>query len=251
MADYMPRADADLRAWSRNFARRLAENAATLPVTPQQVDDVVRKQAAYDAALTALQNPALRSPLAFARKDETRREMERFLRAIARQVRSHGEVSNDMLQALGLRLRRSRRQYVPPPTHAPFVYVRRIEGRRVTLALRDATSEGRGKPKDVARAQVLLFEVEPPEGMLCGPTGWVGLQPMQIVLTGQTTVTMDLSDSLPPGVTVWIAAAWSNRRGELGPLSRAARVVTSFRPADAADSMAIPAGPAMPRRAAA
>ena len=123
-------------------------------------------------------------------------------------------VTSDMKIALGVTVRKTRPTRIDAPTVAPFLRVSKIEGRTVTVELRQSTAR-RGKPAKVAGANVFTHT---------GPTEPTSMEQWQFAQSvTRTTVELPCSPSAT-GDTLWVTAFWTNAKGQAGPAGRAAGV---------------------------
>lgn len=234
MPDFLPRADAAMLDFARNFTRIVEESHAVLNLPPEVVNPLGEANARFAEAMRRLASPATTTPLAFADKNDARAELENLVRAITRQLRGTPTVDGAMLQSLGLRPRAVRRRAVPVPDQAPDVRVLLAHGRRVTLRLSPANSRRKGKPADAEKAGIFLFDFEPGDGFRLprlGSTAHSAIMSHMVmppIFTGRPTVTIELPTSLSPGAMLYVVACWMNYRCQSGPMSRVSRVIVNF-----------------------
>jgi len=211
MIDFIPRRDTDVLAFTTVFAVNLSADPQSFGVSIDDAQRYVQMQQSFVQAMRDVEGAGTRSPVAVSQKNEARRELVSFTRALARQIHGQIIVSNGQLQSLGLRVFKDHRTRTPPPATSPWVSVVQVEGNRVLLQLRSSPSPGsRVKPENVAGALIYWTSDDPTRD----PAAWKVLSP-----TSATRRWVVLPPELGEGRRVWFTAEWFNRRNQSGPRS--------------------------------
>jgi len=207
--NFLPATDTGLEQFTGNFGRIISANAALFGLTDAQVEGYETLQQTFGVRLTAAVDPATRGKRSVFLKDETRKELVSLTRKYAKQINNLVSVTNDQRQELGITIASGSRTPVPVPGVRPFIEVIKVEGRTVTIDLRQSKTK-RGKPTKVAGATVFTYT---------GAIAPLTSDPWKFVTnTTKTLVEIPFGPS-SMGETVWIAAFWSNSRDESGPAS--------------------------------
>lgn len=211
MPDYIPRRDADCVNFISNVARQLALDPSRFGVELALVARLEALSDAFAASYQLSQQADTRTPSILLRKESDRAAAVELTRQLGRQVANRPETRDEDRQLLGLKVRRKARRTIPPPDHAPKLWVRKIEGRRITIQLADAESPTRlAKPRDVAMAGVWLFTGEGTSPT--SPQEWGHPR-----MTSRTLMTLEVHEDVKPGTQVWLSAHWQDATGRRSP----------------------------------
>lgn len=208
MADFLPRRDAALVDWTRNFSQMIQHDPTQYGLTAVQAADYAALQQDYAQAYRQANEPMTRGLRTVLVKDETRRAVVEQTRVLARRVRAQPGVTGVELYKLGLvgpgagdegdsvQQAQGPRLKVVAPGRCVKVSVRRYEG-------------GRKRPADAVGAAVYWFVGERTPGEL---SEWH--------LAGNTT-RPEMSFVLPvgaaePGAKLWVVGAWLDRKLQPG-----------------------------------
>ncbi|MGH7215343.1 MAG: hypothetical protein ACREIT_11325 [Tepidisphaeraceae bacterium] len=212
--DYLPDKDAALLAWAQNFSRLINQTPAAFGITQEIAAEYGARLSDFANRLQAATDPATRGRRTVFLKDEARKILVALTRKVARQIGNTMSVTNDQRQELGITVPSQQRKSVPVPGTSPFIQVKSVDGRTVTIELRQSRSK-RGRPGKVAGATVFTHAGESaPEA---------GDEWKFATNTTKTTVQIPFGPSAT-GDTVWITAFWSNARDESGPAAKAVSV---------------------------
>lgn len=215
MPDFIPRKDGLAVAWAANFAQRVASDAAGLGIQPDVAANLVTLQAAFAEALGVAQAPGTRTHPAIAGKDAARRAFEVVARNVASIIRGAAGRDRTTLIELGLLQgpgRDAPRRRVGKPNSAPAVSVRRVDGSRVCILLRNTDTPDRiGMNRDIVGAHLFTFVGAAPPATLREWRHHGG--------RSRAIATIDFGPLHDPGTQVWICAQWVSRRAEAGPQS--------------------------------
>jgi hypothetical protein len=214
MPDFLPRREADLLQWSRNFDQKINAAPGDYALTAGQAADYRTLHDAFAEAFKLSQQASTRTPLALMAKDEAKAALLGFARVLAGVVRAAPGVDDLRRLQLGLTVRtEGRRARIGRPTEAPHVFVYAVpECCAVRVRVFDPGSAHRtAKPAGIAGATILTFVGEEPPLVLSEWT--LGVQ------TTRTTAEVRFPRVLPPGARVWVIAQWFNPTGQRGPAS--------------------------------
>lgn len=141
MPDFLPRRDADLLAWLRIFSARIAEAYAELGLTLDDAERLAADTEAFAVAFARSKGPSTESRVATAVKNDSRKRVKSFARAVARVVRAQFGIPPERLVCLGIRPAKKTRTPVARPTAAPRVQLIQKDG-GIILELRDPDAPG-------------------------------------------------------------------------------------------------------------
>lgn len=208
---YIPRPDAGVRDWSRNFAALIAAAPHRYGVTPAAAAEIQALADDFAAKLTAALEPSTRTTVAVAVKNTSRASMLRVLRGYAQSVRVNRRVADADKVALGLAPMRSPRSPIPTPTTAPRLQIVVPPSGVHTLRFADETMPTRRcKPRGVIGLQLFVSTSATPPA---GPESAT----FRRILSRQNLLLYHPSDTR--GHTAYYYARWQTRRGQVGPWS--------------------------------
>lgn len=199
--------EAGIVSGSANFAALIGADAESYGLTENQSSQYVLLDAALQEAYLASVTPETRTPVAVARKDICRRDVQIRAALLAKIIYATATVSDAQLTALGLRPRAvpSARPAAMTP---PVVTVRSVIGRVVTVRIDAAAADGARRPIGSAGAHVYSF---------AGPEAPTDARQYEYVgLATRATYEVRFANDVASGATVWIAAAWVSQRGVAG-----------------------------------
>ncbi|MEO6434282.1 MAG: hypothetical protein ABIP55_00775 [Tepidisphaeraceae bacterium] len=210
MPDFLPRRDAELLGWARNFRDKIVASAQAYGLDPQQAADFSDKVDVFAADYQAVASPSTRTRSATVRKDGSRAAMKQDARRLAAIARAHPGVSGEQRIELGLSLREERRTRGGRPRTVPQLVIRSATGHTVTLRIRNGQSGKRGgRAEGLAGAAVFSYTGEQPPG-----------RRSQWSLRGFATrgrFNVRLESDTAPGSRVWLSACWLSAALRRGP----------------------------------
>ena len=206
---YPPTKDSELLAFSANFRRVIAADAATYGLTDTIVGNFTAVQQKFSEAYERHIEPTTRGPAATLAKNDAKEKLLSSLRPLCKVAGNYPGVTPEERQALGLPEPDRTPTPVPPPSSAPIVEVLSVAGHLATVRLGSVDSERRRKPTGVRGANVFTHVGEAPPSTA---DGWHFHGTMT-----KTEFPLSLGASLEPGATVWITAQWFNTKGQTGP----------------------------------
>lgn len=212
--DFLPSREADLLAWSANFAAKIGADPTVYGLTLEQASTYQSLHNAFAAAYDVTRNPSTRTPTSIVVKRDAKAALKRDARSLARIVQAFPGTTDTMRAELGLTIPDADPTPIPPPAHAPEIDVVSAVMRTVRLRLLDAEAiDRRGKPAGVAGALVFSFV-----GTLPPPPEETDRWTLEANTT-RTTLEVQFPADVPNGSTAWFTAHWYNPRGEAGPMS--------------------------------
>lgn len=206
MPDFLPRREADLLDWTRNFSHTISAAPEAFALTAEQAAAYAAIQQDFSATYQRSQDPATRGGAAVLAKDEALKALKQETRALASIVRARLGRDGARLVPLGMKAASRNRRPRSFSVSAPRLILKPTTRREVTLWIEDRDRTGKAKPAGVDRATVVLYVGEAlPRDM----QDWT-----YAFSTTQTRVTAALPKGLAPGTYVWYAAWWESPTGK-------------------------------------
>ena len=203
--------EAELYTGSATFSSVIGTTPTNYGLTAEQGTAYASANLIFADAYQIAIEPATRTSGVIAAKNAAKASLLALARELAGIIKAYPPITAQNLIDLGLHVPKERTP-TPPPDVRPGMDVVSVVGRTVTVHVHDsASSVKRAKPAGAAAGWVYCFvgETYPSD-----PSYWI----FQGAATkGKFAFT--LSDTVPSGATVWICAAWANRKGETGPVS--------------------------------
>jgi len=206
MKDYLPNADAALANWTAHFAGIIAATPTDYGLTPVDAANYLTLQSDFVNKLAAATGADTRGKRTVFQKDQTKKLLVKQTRSIAQQINKMISVTDDQRQALGLTIASPDRKPVPVPSARPKVNFNGINGRTVSVELRQDSNK-RGRPTKVTGATIFTA---PLGTSLTDTDSWS-------FLTSTTQTKVDVTFPAGEAQTVQITAFWTNARNESGP----------------------------------
>jgi len=206
---YMPPKQAEQVAWSQNFSTIISSSPATFGLTQPQADAFAGINTTLQQAYLRGTTEGTRTKISVAEKNTALKNMKVAARDLVSIIQGQAISAAQKIQ-LGITVRKDKPTPKPVPSQKPFVKVKKVDGRTVTIELRQDKSK-RGKPANVAGATVFTASGDSaPESA----TDWK-------FVSNTTRTTLEIP--FPPsatGDTVWITAFWNNAKDESGPAAK-------------------------------
>jgi hypothetical protein len=204
----MPPKKADQVAWAANVVATIS--GLQIPLYGVPADIMTAFGAAnttLQAAWTAATHPSTRTKGTVAAANVALAAMKVAARPVVNYVQANPAVTDTMKIAAGITVRKTTPSPKPAPDQAPVVQVTSVNGRTVTIRLRQ-DGERRAKPTNVQNALVFTYigETPPQDTNL-----WTF-----VATTTNTTLAIPFAPS-ETGDTVWITAMWVNAKSVTGP----------------------------------
>ncbi|MGI9013065.1 MAG: hypothetical protein ACR2GY_02320 [Phycisphaerales bacterium] len=214
---YLPRADQDLLTFAENMNAKIAPDPTLwgLSVPQQTAFDIL--VIGFASAMAALQDPLTRSSPYVTAKNEARRLLiqdTNGIRKLVDIIHVYPGTTNQMRSEINITIRSTSHTAIPAPTTQPVVRLKGVNHNTVYFFLRDfAQRDRRGKPNGVAGASIMTYVGNTPPNDF---SEWT----CQKMVT-RTTESVTFPVTVAPLSKVWIAAAWMNAKGQIGPYSSA------------------------------
>ena len=196
--------------WSTNADTRLNASPATYGTTAaiaSQYSAVHDPFIAAAAAVIAAREAGTVSSSLISIRNEKQRDLLAFARPLYKQIQANPAVTDAAKIELGVKVPDVNPTPQPLPNRAPILRVDKVDGRVITIALRD--------PNDPDRRRM------PFNGAIVmsyiGPT--MPTDPGVFTLAGTTSRTsfaVVVPEGTAPGTQVWLTAAFFNERKQLG-----------------------------------
>lgn len=202
---YMPSRKAEQVAWATHI-NTLLSTSAELYGVPAGVADAfngitTNVQMKWQTATT----PATRTKGSIAAANDALKAMRAAAQNIVGYIQATATVTDQMKIDAGVTVRKTHPSPIPPPHQKPYLVVTNIDGRKVTLELRQAVDK-RSKPPAVAGATILS-----------STTGAMTAESWQFKAnTTKTKITIPFPPS-ETGDTVYVTAFWTNAKDQSGP----------------------------------
>ena len=207
--DFPPRRESMFVSFSANFKAKIIAGPTAVGLTTLQATNYGTKHDDFVAKWNVCQDPATRTKMAVQSKNTSKSLLVAELRFLARIIQVFPGTTDAMRVDLGLRVRDVTPSPINRPTEKPVLEVVRVNGRTVTVRLRSAASERRGRPPGVAGATICSFVGSaPPSDIAAWRT------------EGDSTRTdfdVEFGPGIPAGSQVWLTAYWKSPRLMSGP----------------------------------
>lgn len=211
MADFIPSQDARALIWMRAFAAGIAASPALYMLAASDAATVSAAVDAFGAALASAADPATRTTVTVAIKDEARTSATQVCRQFARLIKFNAGVSDPDKIAIGVRPVNNNREPVGCPQTSPLLHlIAATPGAQVLRYADSTTPASPAKPFGATELQLFVAvgaapAVDPAAARFCGK---FTRNPVSIPF-----------DNASNGRLATYFARWSSRRGETGPWS--------------------------------
>lgn len=207
--DYIPASDGRLVSWSATLAERVGLSPDEYGVSSLVAAELAAKQAVFAAAYAIAVAPETRGGSTVFRKNTARTELIAIARDVVRAAQGVIGLGDQKKYALGITVRKAHRSPTPAIETMPGVRLRSIDGRIMSLQIRDSVSGRRARPAFACGAAIFSHAGPNPSPDI---GNWKFEQN-----TIHPNVTIVFPSALPPGTTVWIAVRWLNANLQPGP----------------------------------
>lgn len=208
---YIPTKDADLIAWGDNFASVISADPAAYGLTAADALTIQTNFDEFNAAYILAVNPATRTIVTVAAKDEEKAGFLSLARAYAALIRSNSGVTDEAKAAAGLTIPDPTPTPIPVPNTTPILAAPlQGAGGVILMSITDsATPLLKKKPFGVLGGCLFFGK-------------WVGVTaPTQFTLFGLITKSdqvLETSTIATAGEKLRWQCQWYNRKGQLGPI---------------------------------
>ena len=206
----IPTKDADFNVWQETISTAVEENTNDWGLDVSWINSTFKPDcAAWNLAWEKYKNPATRTPLITAAKQQKRTTYEKSLMVIVANLRANTRVTDDERRALGIHIRDTKPTPSPVPTSHPVATIDTSTTMRLGISFRDSATNSAAKPKGVHGAEIKwVIADEPP----------LIKDLINSSFDTRTPYTLEFTDQ-ERGKTVWIRMRWENTRGEKGEWS--------------------------------
>jgi hypothetical protein len=151
--------------------------------------------------------PETRTPLITFIKTNARKEYEKPLRLLVKNLESNPRVSDDDRRSMGITIP-SPKKPIPPPTRFPVAMPDSSTPRIVKIFYRDSEGSSKGKPYGVHGAEIrwAILDTPPVNVKDLTTSGFDTRSPYSLEFEEDQR-----------GKTVWFCVRWENTKGEKGP----------------------------------
>jgi hypothetical protein len=209
MIDYIPRKDAELVAWSANFAMQVGVNMDAWNISTQEVSELNGATQTF-AALHAQTDSPARNAILVAEKNAARAVLVGLVRGLVNFRLRNPAITDAARIATGLHVRDTVRSPLPAPASRPEIDIDVFDVRRLKVHFHNMGSLSRAKPVGIIGAVILHAVLDAPPASPADLT--------RSVLATRTPHILEFTEQ-ERGRTVYVAICWLNRKGEKGPLS--------------------------------
>jgi len=204
---YMPGKQAEQVSFSGNLANTISVDPVTWGVPAIMSTNFVALNASLQTAWATVQEPTTTTRVTVKQKNDLLKAMKVMAGKLVALIQASPSVSEEMLVAARLTVRRTHQTPQPAPAQKPIVVLTSIDGRLVRGELRQSLIE-RGKAPYASSATIFMhFGNTPPSG----PEGWTFA-----MNTTKTKFTIPLPAS-EVSQKVWVTSFWSNRKDQSSP----------------------------------
>jgi hypothetical protein len=204
----IPRTDLGFNTKQATIIAKVAEKLVDWNVDPQLFNnELLPKQALWVAAYNEYLPPATRTPLITFVKNNARKEYEKPLRLLVKNLESNLRVSDDDLRSMGIAIP-APKQPIPPPTRFPVATSDSSTPRIVKIYFRDSEGLSKAKPHGVHGAEIkwAILETPPVNIKDLTASGFDTRSPFSLEFEEDQR-----------GKTLWFCVRWENTKGEKGP----------------------------------
>lgn len=212
MADFLPRSDSALLAWSASFSTKINADAISFGLTLTQASDYAALQTAFASAMATVTDPLTKSPANTVAKNTARQALIANTRALVRIIQAYPGTTDFMRAELGITVPDPEPSPTPIPANAPIFSIEKVAGYKIYYSMREPNSDSRGKPDGVIGAQLLAYVGDEAPA---NPADWQSLG----LITRTLSYAILPSALYPAGSRVWLSASWVNPKGQVGPMS--------------------------------
>ena len=204
----IPTKDAEFDVWQNTLITAVSINATTWTLDQNWLtNEVIPAQRAWGTAYDVYKNPATRTTVMTATKNEKRAAYEKYISAIIGNLKVNPNVSNEVLLSLGIHKPDRTPSPAPVPASYPEAIIDSSVIRRITVKCHDTGSKSYAKPHGVHGVEIKwIIAAENP--------GIDGLVNSAFDTASPYTLEFNETDR---GKSLWLCLRWENTRGEKGP----------------------------------
>jgi hypothetical protein len=209
IADYIPKKDAELVAWSENFGKQVADNGWAWGIPTEEVTGLQTAVTTFSSLQKQADSPAKTSVI-IAEKNAARSILIERIRALVNFRLRNPVITDAQRIAMGLHVRDTTQTTIQVPNTRPELDIDVVDFRRLKVLFRDMGSKSKAKPYGVIGAVIAFATLDVPPANPSALT--------RTVLATRTPHTLEFTEE-ERGKTVYIAICWQNEKGQRGPWS--------------------------------
>lgn len=210
-SSYLPAQDGLALTYMQTMSAGISADVAKYFVSVADSENLASAVSAYAAAYALAVDPATRTPVNIALKDETRNVAEQLCRSFAMQIKVNAGISDADKIAIGVRPVNPNRDPINVPESSPLLNVIGATPGSHTVRYADTNTPDSGA-KPFGAAQLQLFVAVAPTAV-AAPDGAAFYGAFTKNPVG---VAFDSDDD---GKVATYFARWASRKGEVGPWS--------------------------------
>jgi len=211
MSSYIPSEEEAALAWMTVFAAGLTNHSAVYMVSAADALAVTNAVNAFGDALAITQDPATKTKVTVAAKDDARVSAEQICRQFAMLIKENAGISDPDKIAIGVRPQNDSREPIPAPDTSPLLNIIAATPGAQTLRYSDSMTPDTGrKPYGAISLQLFCAIGETPATNENAAT-FLGAYTKNPIGVG--------FDPADDGKVATFFARWQSRRGDVGPWS--------------------------------
>jgi hypothetical protein len=204
----LPDADAGFNTRQEMITKAVILNRVAWNIQEQWLmNELMPKKEKWVIAYADYLPTATRTPLITFTKTNARKEYEKPLRLLVKNLESNPQVSDEDRRSMGIVIP-SPKQPIPPPTRFPVATVDSSTPRIVKINYRDSEGLSKGKPYGVHGAEIKwgILDTPPVNVKDLTASGFDTRSPFSLEFEEDQR-----------GKTLWFCVRWENTKGEKGP----------------------------------
>ena len=209
--DYVPHSELKLTEWAGKFVAFMAEHAAELGMTPEELAALQSQYERFDTAYAAHMAAQTAARVARSAKDDARKPLLKSIRSIAMRVQSHRAFDNKAKTQLGLTVGKRKHPRLTLSHERPTAALDIGQRLKHTLRIMNQTPKGtrRARPANLMGCEIWCKIGDRPSGP----------EDMRYVdCTRRNPVVVKFS-AADAGKQAYYKLRWVSRRGEKGDWS--------------------------------
>jgi hypothetical protein len=211
LAPYIPAKNAALIAWYANFATLIAASPATYGLTSGDAAAISAQNTTLAADYALITSPSTKTAQIVSQFNTQKINALALARPYAQAISLNAGVSSAAKIALGVNPRTSVPLPITTPTTTPVLTAQSASTAGIIIRYRDSTASPSVKSKPYGVIGTLIY---------AKASATVITDPTTLTFEGtQTKSPFTLSLPATAGMTVYVAARWTTKKGLIGPWS--------------------------------